>query len=219
MRGLLIKDFKTIFVVQKTTLVYFLLFELWFSYMGMASAVMGYAIVLSMFISISTISYDDFNNGTTFLFTLPFERREYVAGKYLFGILLGTFGAIVGFLGCIIAGVIRHETVQWEELLVTALVILAVGILMLSLALPIQLKFGTEIGKAVTMMLYGAIGLLGSLVVISLQENVMNEVELLAWLQEGSNKLVLAVLAAVLYLICVAVSYLLSIRIIEKREL
>ena len=218
MRGLLIKDFKTIFVVQKTTLVFFLLFEVWFAYMGMAGAAMGYVIMLSVFISIGTISYDDFNNGTTFLFTLPFERREYVTGKYLFGILLGTFGAVVGFLGCIISEVIRHGAVEWREPLLTALGVLAVGILMLSLALPVQLKFGAEKGRVVMMMFYGTIGLIVSFGFISLQGNVINESELLAWVQ-GSNGAILAVLAAVLYLICLAVSYMLSVRIVEKKEL
>lgn len=218
MKGLMIKDFKTICGVQKTTLIFSLVFAIWFSSMGMAEAAMGYVIIFSVFISMSTISYDDFNNGTVFLFTLPFERKEYVTGKYLFGILLGALGAVIGVLGNIISGVIKGGAIEWKEMLGAALMILAVGILMLAVALPMQLKFGAEKGRLVTMLVYGAMGVILSFGFISLSEGAVNVSDLWAWVQ-GANGVALAVIAAVIYLACITASYMLSIRIVEKKEL
>ena len=61
-----------------------------------ATFVSGYiSIVFAMF-AISTISYDEYDNGNAFLFTLPFSRKEYVLSKYVFGGALCLFGSLLG---------------------------------------------------------------------------------------------------------------------------
>lgn len=218
MKGLLIKDIKTMFGVQKTTILFLIAFEIWFCFMGMVQMAMGYTIFLAIFLSISTINYDDFNNGTAFLFTLPFERKEYVTEKYLFGILLGIGGAVIGLLVTIVQGVATQGVLEWKEPLVTVLAILAVSILMLAAALPIQLKFGAEKGRLISMLFYGAVGLMGAFLLITAQENAISEEDILAWLK-GINAVIAAVTAGALYLILMAASYKLSVRIVENKEL
>ena len=44
--------------------------------------------VMSLF-SVSSISYDEFDNGNAFLFSLPITRTTYVVEKYCFGLILG----------------------------------------------------------------------------------------------------------------------------------
>ena len=51
--------------------------------------VISYAAILFTILAISTLSYDEYENGMSFLFTLPFSRNTYVVEKYLFG-MLGT---------------------------------------------------------------------------------------------------------------------------------
>lgn len=217
MKGLLIKDLKTIFGIQKTTIVFLIAFEIWFGFMGMMQMAMGYMVFLAVFISISTISYDDFNNGTAFLFTLPFERKEYVAEKYLLGIFMGTIGALIGFLVDIVRGVATQGSLEWKDSLMIVLAVLAVGILMLAVALPVQLKFGAEKGRLISMLVYGVIGVLSTFLLISAQENAINWKGLFAWLK--GNEAIAAVAAGAVYLALVAASWLLSIKIVEKKEL
>ena len=50
---------------------------------------MSYCTLLMSFFTASTISYDEFNHGFFYLFSLPVSRKGYVAEKYLFGVLTG----------------------------------------------------------------------------------------------------------------------------------
>ena len=52
--------------------------------------VISYATFIAAMFVISSISYDEFNNGNAFLFTLPVTRTGYVKEKYLFAATLAT---------------------------------------------------------------------------------------------------------------------------------
>ena len=55
--------------------------------------VIMYANIIFMMFGLSTISYDAFDNGEAFLFTLPITKKLYVQEKYVFslGALLSGF--------------------------------------------------------------------------------------------------------------------------------
>ena len=85
MKGLLIKDLK-LMKVQKN--FFFMIFAVG---IGMAvftdniSFIIGYISVVSAMFTLSSISYDEFDNGSAFLFSLPISRKDYVMEKYMFG--------------------------------------------------------------------------------------------------------------------------------------
>ena len=56
-------------------------------------------LILSIF-SITSITYDEYDNGMPFLFTLPITRREYVRVKYVFGFALATMTWVVMSIIC-----------------------------------------------------------------------------------------------------------------------
>lgn len=217
MKGLLIKDLRILSGAQKTTLIFLGIFEIWFACMGMAQMALGYTVILSVFLSVGTINYDEFNHGMQFLFTLPFERKEYVREKYLLGILVGGAGAVLGFVIVSIRNIITTGGFVWSQL---GLVIGAylMGVLILCVSLPIQLKFGTEIGRMVSLLVYGVLGMIGAIVLITLQEFSVDGSGILAWL-EGQIGVAAAVPGGMLYLALIALSYKLSVRIVEKKEL
>ena len=217
MKGLLIKDLRILLGAQKTTLIFLWIFEIWFACMGMTQMALGYTVILSVFLSVGTINYDEFNHGMQFLFTLPFERKEYVREKYLFGILVGGAGAVIGFVIVLVRNIITTGGFVWSQL---GLVIGAflMGVLMLCVSLPIQLKFGTEMGRMVSMFVYGVMGMIGAIVLITLQELSVDGPGILAWL-EGQIGVAAAVPGGILYLALIALSYKFSVRIVEKKEL
>lgn len=49
--------------------------------------IMAYITIMIGVLTLNTISYDEFENGMGYLFTLPVSRKEYVAEKYLFSIV------------------------------------------------------------------------------------------------------------------------------------
>ena len=86
MKGLIIKDFQLLFSNKRILYIVFAI--------ALFSAMMGDGITLtyiSSFVAVmlqvsalSTISYDNYQHGNTFLMTLPLRRKDYVIEKYIF---------------------------------------------------------------------------------------------------------------------------------------
>lgn len=173
----------------------------------------GYLTMISAILTIGTISYDEFDNGYPFLLTLPVTRRSYVTAKYLFcllGDLVGWAAASVIYTACCF---LKGEGVGMEQL-AEALVFLPVVGLMTSVLLPLQLKYGAEKSRLALAVLFGGIGVLG-LMGAKLFPGLP---EALRSLPEISG----AVLGAAALCVCVAalaVSYWISLGIMEKKEL
>ena len=87
MKGLLIKDFK-LMKNQKQFFLMILFFCIFFVVInGNPAFMISYLMVMCSFFTLSTISYDDFDHGMGYLFTLPVTRKIYVTEKYVFGLL------------------------------------------------------------------------------------------------------------------------------------
>ena len=87
MKGLLIKDWK-LMTRQKTTLLMVLVIIAMFPALDMDPGfIVTYTMMILLFMTVSTISYDDFDNGMAFLFTLPIDRKTYVREKYALGLM------------------------------------------------------------------------------------------------------------------------------------
>ena len=89
MKGLLIKDFK-LMKNQKNFffIMIFIAAAMLFAEFESTFVVSYFTMIASMFV-LSTISYDEYDNGYAFLFSMPFSRTSYVKEKYVFSILVG----------------------------------------------------------------------------------------------------------------------------------
>ena len=89
MKGLLTKDFR-ILAGQKRYFTIVILIALIFLCSGQpAQIIVGYCTMFGMLFTVNTISYDEFDHGYLFLFTLPVTRKDYVLEKYVFMLLCG----------------------------------------------------------------------------------------------------------------------------------
>ena len=78
MKGLLTKDFR-ILAGQKRYFTIIILIALIFLCSGQpAQIIVGYCTMFGMLFTVNTISYDEFDHGYLFLFTLPVSRKDYV---------------------------------------------------------------------------------------------------------------------------------------------
>ena len=83
MKGLLTKDFR-ILAGQKRYFTIIILIALIFLCSGQpAQIIVGYCTMFGMLFTVNTISYDEFDHGYLFLFTLPVTRKDYVLEKYV----------------------------------------------------------------------------------------------------------------------------------------
>ena len=165
MKGLLIKDFK-LMKGQKNFFFLVVLVSIGMpAFSGDATFMLGFLpFVLSMF-TLSTISYDEFDNGNAFLFTLPVSRTGYAVEKYILALLLGGGAWVFATLLAVAFAVIKG-TANISEILMAAVLILPALIVIQALMIPFQLKFGSEKGR---LALIGAFGLLAVIGVVAVK--------------------------------------------------
>lgn len=215
MKGLLIKDFRLLWG-QKNT--FFIISAI---SVGMAgfynpSFVLFYLPFLISMFTLSTISYDEFDNGNAFLFTLPISRAGYAVEKYCLALLLGGGSLVLALLLTLLFGL--GKGIALGELMLTAVTVLPIVILIQAVTIPFQLKFGAEKGR---IAMIGAIGFFGVCCVAAVKVCQMLGLDLLDILDNlsgiGMGVLIAVVFAVVLAVLLVSVR--ISIRIMTRKEL
>ena len=102
MKGLLIKDGR-LMITQGKTLLGIAVFMIVCSFLqgdSFPQFAASYSIMMTTIFTISTVSYDEHDNGIKYLLVLPVERRTYVKEKYCFGILMSCMvWGICSFIG------------------------------------------------------------------------------------------------------------------------
>ena len=217
MTGLLVKDFKLMATQKNFFLVILLIAIGMISFTEDVSFPLGFlTFVLSLF-TLSTISYDEFDNGYAFLFTLPITRVGYVLEKYCLGFLLGFSSWLLAtFLG-LIATVVK-DTTSLTEIWQIAAMILPVMIIIQSLMIPFQLKFGGEKGRIAIIAAVGLLVVAG--VVIVKGAKLFFNVDLIAQLNTLPIVSIgtLFLVALVIALLLLALSVRISISIMKKKQ-
>lgn len=213
MRGLLTKDLRLMAGQKRFFIVVLGIAVLFFIAGQNEMFVVGYVTMLCAFFAISTIHYDEFNKGNTFLFTLPFTRKEYALEKYVFGILTGgTAWLVSSAVGAALA--YTRGNMDMGEWVFSILVYVLFIFIMLDLMIPIELKFGAEKGRIASMLLFFAIfGILFLSMEISDKFGI-DFSGMVETMNMGKLTLVLVVFA----LLLTAVSVTVSMKIMEKKQ-
>ena len=217
MRGLFVKDFRLL-MLQKNFLL--LILAIVIGMMAFTDDVvfpLGFlSFVVSLF-TVSTISYDDFDNGNAFLFTLPITRENYVIEKYFLGLLFGCTAWIVAtVLGA--ATTILKGTSPFAEFMMASMVILSIMIVVQAIMFPFQLKFGSDKGRIAMIGAFGALAVI-ALVIVNGTKAVFNIdlVHMLDTLPTVSMGM-LVVIAIILALLLLLISMKISLAIMRKKE-
>lgn len=215
MRGLLIKDMR-ILLRQKTTLLIIVLLGVFMSMNGgNASFSLGYMMVVSATLVVTTISYDYFEKGMIFMFTLPIQRRDYVLEKYLLALLVELVVAGIAVL-IQIASSFLGQPADWEVFAVTGVSCLVVAMLLIAVYIPVYIKCGPEKSKIAMFIVIGIIALAAYL---AYQMKPVQAV--LEALVEALSKMTAAQVAGIgvlVWAVIMACSIGISQRIMEKKE-
>ena len=219
MKGLLIKDYK-LMLGQKSFLGMAALMSVLYLaiYKDPTFAVVFITVMCTMF-TVSTLSYDEYENGSAFLFTLPITKKDYVKEKYLFAGILLLIGLIVSMIMWYITAVIKTGNIAWDDWMSCCIGGVTAGLMMVAVALPAQLKFGPERGRIalVTIVLLAvALGILmqeftkGTKFAQS-AKRILNQMDKLG------TKGILGVIV-IIWVIVGVISMIISMRVMEKRE-
>lgn len=217
MKGLLIKDYRLLFGQKK---VFIIIMMIWLMLFFTNEAdgftfVTSYMMFVMAIFTISTISYDQYDNGMTFLLTLPVTRTVYVQEKYLFAIMNAIAAALLSVLVTGVMGAVRGTMIDIGELFAITAGTGAIVLVMIAVMLPFSIIFGTEKGRLVMVAVAGiccVIGFVGSKLP---KPSNLDAV----WNQIFSQNPVYLILAGVVLCICIlGISCLITISAMKKKE-
>lgn len=213
MKGLLVKDLHLLLSQSRFYMILFIVLFLAGTSTD-ATFVSGYISIIFPMFAISTISYDEYDNGNAFLFTLPFSRNEYVIAKYVFGLLLCIFGSLLGTSLVLIQGIMVHN-LDFEMLVSSQFGTMVSSILVLSIMFPLQFKFGSEKSRVALIAIIGAIFFVIT-VGVKIFEKLNLDLSTLDFIW-NNDALLLAILS-ILAILFIYISLRMSMRIMMKKE-
>lgn len=165
---------------------------------------------------VHTISYDEFDNGNAFLFSLPITRKDYVLEKYIFGLISGIMFLLLGtVISLVVIGITK--TGSFNEIFLTAGSLFPTILLILSIMLPFILKFGGEKGRIAIIGVMGFIFVIG-LLLIKTTEYLGIDLYVLINKLPKFEPLVYIILFLLLSVVILGISYLISLTILKKKE-
>lgn len=225
MKTLLVKDYR-ILLTQKKSLILILAIGVLMVISTMEiDFLVGYMMMLAMIMSAGTINYDELDNGMSFLMTLPASRKGYAIEKYVFTFINTVLCGLVMF----ILYLVTKGFINWgfETIEMLSVSVGWIGGIMLASAilLPLYMKFSAEKRRVIILILWGAV----AAIIYSIQKVVtmasngvggdkMTVVNDLLAKIETFNPIVIVAIIIGIVILSIALSMLISIRIIQKKE-
>ena len=179
--------------------------------------IMNYITIIFTMFTLTTISYDELDNGRAFLFTLPITRKGYVIEKYVLGILIAAVAWMVSGGIVLVFTVLRHPGTDITESVISMIFYLIIAIVFLDFTLPVQLKFGVDKSRIAIIGVVGAVFLVVFAVVKLLGMMGIDLVLIIDSLPSAGLAGV-ALYAGIGGILLTGVSYLASLKIIEKKQ-
>lgn len=216
MKGLLIKDLKLIIMQRNVLLVIIVVASLMILRTENYAFGIGYMTFIGALFTLSTISCDEEDNGSAFLFALPISRKRYVMEKYVFGLLFGGGCWLIGTL-LAVASVLTKDVAMLWKLPGLAVLVLPILFAFLAVIIPFQLKFGGDRGRIAIIIAIGGVCLVG----VGVERLArMFHIELLSVLKRllEMGRGVITVLALGVGLAVLYISYRISVSIMNKKE-
>lgn len=223
MKGLIVKDIQLLLMNKKSFLIFAFIAVFFFITGGqdMIIFVPAYMGMMLGMMSLSTISYDDFDHSGTFLMTLPITRKMYVTGKYILSIGTIVISTILFSVISLFVTFGKQNDVIIQEWAMSSGAILAVLVLIISIMLTIELKFGSEKGRlipiiiaAIAIIIYKLGGTIAGNLNIDLSAVQIKIMKVLTNISDTT--IVLAVIA--LTIIITGISQMISQKIIKNKE-
>ena len=221
MKGMLIKDFRILKYQGKTLFLMLLVVAVLMNLITDVGStfIVGYVTIIFSLFTVSTVSYDEFDNCYLFLMTLPVTRKKYVNEKYLFALLSIVFAWCAGIvLGLILMVVQPSGEVDAADWFGTCLGYIFTAWIFVSVMLPLRLKFDAEKARYANLIMIAAVAIAAFLISNALEYVPAKIVEPgKEWFFCLGTGGILGLFAVVTALV-VVISYLCSRHIMAKKE-
>lgn len=209
MKGLLLKE---LLMLRKNFFAIAILAAV-FSIFGIFSGEPVMLVIVSLFMSVwsvGLINVDEISKWKQYSIALPYGRRKIVSSKYLMILILNAVSIIYVVLSYLISAAIGKSTFSAGILCILMLISLIMGLAYPSFLLPLVYKMNTDKGRMVLMIINGIVSGTSAVLIQTLGFRWI----IFGGLAEFLPYIIVAAVA-VLYLL----SWLLSVRIYEKKDL
>lgn len=216
MKGLIIKDFQLLFNNKRLLYIVFgiALFSVLMGDGITLTYIASFVAVMLQVSALSTLSYDNYQHGNIFLMTLPIKRKDYVIEKYIFcGIM-----ACIGIIFSLILGLLVLMKTNDMKIDITVGVVIALVFLIYSfIAIPLEIKFGNEVGRVIPLMIC-AVAFIIFQILMKIDEDIFDSI--MNWLNklENMRDITALLIAIVAFVITLIITMPISIKIINKKE-
>lgn len=212
MAGLLVKDMRLI-LRNKPYVVLFIVLTVMLGFSQEGTFILGYFPYAMMILNINTIGYDEMDNGYQFLMTLPINAKTYVREKYILSLAGAVFSWLIAAILYFASRALHGTSIEIQSEVPLIAAFLPVIVLMGDLMIPLELKFGIENSRAVVAGLCGVLG-----VVIFTFAKFTGDNGIVAAFSYSMSGGMFACLAVCLMVFLTILSYVISVRVMEKKE-
>ena len=213
MAGLFEKDIRLI-LRNKQMVIVVAFMALMMSFSGSIDMVLPY---MTIFGTIFSVSFDEADNGYSYIMTLPVTYKDYVYEKYMFCMAGGIAAGLVTMVFFLIGTGIRGNAVVTSDILMAAVAVLPLIVIIESFLIPVQLRFGNSKSRIFIMVLVGAV-----IAGVYVMERVVGDVEQKAAevikAVDGIKPLYVIIGVAAATMIILAVSVMCSMRVMRRKQ-
>ena len=216
MAGLIEKDIR-ILLQRKQVIVLFMVIAIILGFSMGGTFVVGYTTFCILILAVSTISYDEFDNGFSFLMTLPVTRQIYVMEKYILCAICGVVAWVFSLVICICENQYKQAIVVTEDLFIEAVIMLPAVLLVMDMMIPVQLKYGSEKSRVVMITIIGIVMVVG-IGVKKVVETLDLPLALLFEKLQGITDMQMLIGCIVFTIVATLLSFLISVKIMNNKE-
>ncbi len=163
MKALFIKDIRIVLKQQRVLICAFFAV---ITILAFATDNSMYAVAFVLFLvptmMLTTISYDTFENGMSYIMSLPVSVKDYVAEKYILTVASSLiFNIMATILINVVLSIGKGVGIMPLELIVNAMLAQFMVLIYISLVLPVDIRFGTDKGMIIVVLMAIVIGAAG----------------------------------------------------------
>ena len=218
MKALFIKDIRIILKQQRVLICAFFAV---ITILAFATDNSMYAVAFVLFLvptmMLTTISYDTFENGMSYIMSLPVSVKDYVTEKYILTVASSLiFNIMATILINVVLSIGKGVSIMPLELIVNAMLAQFMVLIYISLVLPVDIRFGTDKGMIIVVLMAVVIGAAGPML-----SNINVDSGLMYKLSESELTSVPVNTALLLMSVggvFVIVSYFISVKLMKQME-
>ena len=163
MKALFIKDIRIVLKQQRVLICAFFAV---ITILAFATDNSMYAVAFVLFLvptmMLTTISYDTFENGMSYIMSLPVSVKDYVTEKYILTVASSLiFNIMATILINVVLSIGKGVGIMPLELIVNAMLAQFMVLIYISLVLPVDIRFGTDKGMIIVVLMAVVIGAVG----------------------------------------------------------